>query len=186
MPGPSGCPSGTSTGCCCVGEHYGAPYDLLAARAARGAGPAARDHGAVAPRRVRRHRPARPRAGVVLADPGRDDRHRAGVPGRPGPRWAGWRTCGRSWPPGCGCRPAPAWQHGPGVVAFASGGCAPTSPAAGRREHVADAEIHWPSLDAQPVRRAGVGDRGGADPQARSRGPPGSWPGCCPRCGTRR
>ena len=35
--------------------------------------------------------------------------------------------------------------------------------------HIPDAEVHWPSLDSQPVRRAGVGDRGRADPQAVAR-----------------
>ena len=66
-------------------EHGGAPYDLLAAALARRAGPAARDHRTVAAGRVRRHRAARARPGVVLADPGRDDRRRAGLPGRAAP-----------------------------------------------------------------------------------------------------
>ncbi|MGH3252857.1 MAG: hypothetical protein ACRDOI_42505 [Trebonia sp.] len=35
--------------------------------------------------------------------------------------------------------------------------------------HVADAEVAWPSLDGAPVRRADLGDRGGADPQALAR-----------------
>ena len=32
--------------------------------------------------------------------------------------------------------------------------------------HLPDAEVHWPSLDALPIRRAGVGHRSRADPQA--------------------
>src|SRR6266851_3080049 len=66
-------------------------------RAAGAPGAAARDRGAVAARRVRGHGEAGSGAGLVLADPGRDDRDRAGVPRHPpgagpsGPRPRGAR-----------------------------------------------------------------------------------------------
>ncbi len=98
-------------------EHYGAPYDLLAA--ALGAQPARLrgDHRAVAAGRVRRHRAAGTRPGLVLADPGRDDRRRARLPRHAARRWRGWRTSAPCWPPGCGSRP-PRPGPGPGLVAL--------------------------------------------------------------------
>ena len=146
------------------GEHYGAPVRPARHGAAGPPGPAARDHGAVAPRRVRRHRAARPGAGVVLADPGRDDRDRARVPRHP-PRAGppGARPRGARGPAVAG-RPVPPGSRGsPGGIP--SGGCAPTAPppaARARRRRGDPLAQHR----GQPVRRAGVGGRGGADPQA--------------------
>ena len=158
------------------GEHYGAPYDLLAA-ALR-----------VQPDRLRaitaRWRragyaetgAARPGAGVVLADPGRDDRDRAPVPRRP----AGAGPAG-AHPRGAG-RPAvaasqPRLAAGAGRGGAPSGGSAPP-PAAGAARHVPDAEIHWPSIDGGPY--AGqvwaIEAELTPKPLARTRG---SWPGCC-------
>src|SRR5271163_2745473 len=53
------------------GEHFGVPYDLLAAALG------------VPPGRLRRGRAAGSRAGLVLADQGRDERDGTGVPGWP-------------------------------------------------------------------------------------------------------
>ena len=67
----------------------------------------------------------------------------------PAPRWAAWPTSARSWQQGCGCRPVPRGTTG-SRGGIPSGGCAPTIPPPGRREHVPDAEIHWPSIAASP------------------------------------
>ena len=72
------------------GEHGGAPYDLLAAALGVPRAPA-RDHRPVAAGRVRSHRAARPRPGVVLADRERHGRYRPCLPARaaqPRPRHA--------------------------------------------------------------------------------------------------
>ena len=84
-PARSGCPSATSTGWSCAPSTAARPMTCWPPRSAVEPGPAARHHRPVAAGRVRRHRPARPRPGLVLADPGRHDRHRAGLPGRPAP-----------------------------------------------------------------------------------------------------
>ena len=60
------------TGLVLCAEHYGAPYDLLAAALGRANGPAARHRGPVAARRLRRHRHPGSRPRLVLA-------HRAGM-----------------------------------------------------------------------------------------------------------
>ena len=160
------------------------PAGLARRDAAGERGAAAGDHRPVAPRRVRPDRAAWPGAGVVLADPGRDDRHRAAVPRRPA----------RSRPPrahprGAGGADLDAGQRhlgrGPALVALrtppargpARGG--PGRARGGRGDPLA---VPGPL----PLRRAGVGDRGGADPEGGRRGRRGSWPGCCPRCGTPR
>ena len=99
------------------GEHYGAPVRPARPGAAGAAGAAARDRGAVAPRRVRGYRAAGSGAGVVLADPGRDDRDRPGVPrhppraGPPGPH-----PRGPGGPAVAGGQPG--LEPGPALVAF--------------------------------------------------------------------
>ena len=70
-----------------------------------------------------------------------------------------WLQAGPAWADG------QAWWHSERRLRA-------DQPAAGRRGHVPDAEIHWPALDGQPVRRAGLGDRGRADPQAAGPRPP--------------
>ena len=92
------------TGLLLLAEQYAAPYDLLAA--ALGA-PPARLRAIAARWRAAGYAATGvlgPGPGVVLAHPGRDgrDRPRAGR-ARP-PRWRGWRTSARCWPPGCGSR----------------------------------------------------------------------------------
>ena len=129
-------------------EHYGAPYDLLAA--ALGAQPARLRAitSAVAAGRVRRHRAAGTRPRLVLAHPGRDERGRVRLPGRAavaGPAGAHPRRTRRPalavGLPGLGQgRP---WWHSERRIRAAR----PPGPAAG---HVPDAEIHWPSIDASP------------------------------------
>ena len=129
-------------------EHYGAPYDLLAA--ALGAQPA-RLRGITARWR---------RAGYAATG-------RLG----PGPAWcwltpAGMTAAGLGYP---ATRPAlarlahiravlaarlwlqaaPAWTPGPGVVAFRAALRAARRPGVGAG-HLPDAEIHWPSLPASP------------------------------------
>ena len=130
-------------------EHYAAPYDLLAA--ALGAQPARlrAHHGAVAAGRVRRHRAAGTRPGLVLAHPGRDDRRRVPLPRRRCPSLARlahiravlaarlWLQASPAWAKG---RP---WWHSERRLRAAR----PPGPAAG---HVPDAEIWWPSTDASP------------------------------------
>ena len=88
------------------GEMYGAPYDLLAALPERPAGPAARHRSPVAGRRIRRDRPARTGAGVVLADPPRPGRRGPAVRGRAAvARTAGPPARGPGRPPGAGIQP---------------------------------------------------------------------------------
>ena len=172
MRAQSGCPSGTSTGCCCVGEHWGAPSDLLAA--------ALRVEPDRLPALTARWR----RAGYAATG-------RLG----PGPGWC-WLTRDGMAATGLGfpaTRPAlgrlahlrailaarlwmqanPAWAQGQAWW-HSERRLRAEQPAAGRKGHVPDAEIHWPSHRGQPVRGAGVGDRGRAHPQAPRRGPPGS------------
>ena len=125
---------------------------------------AGKDHGPVAPRRVRRHRAARPGPGLVLADPGRDGRHRARLPRDPpgaGPAGAHPRGAGR--PAVAGRRAGLGGR--PGVVAFRTAAARrpargrPPRARPGRRDPLAQHR-------RQPVRRAGLGHRGRADPQA--------------------
>ena len=98
--------------------------------------------------RLRGHRAARPGPGLVLADPGRDDRHRARLPGHPpgagpaGPHPRGlgrrlWLADGPIW------ADSRAWWHSERRLHAAR-------PAAGRHEHLPDAEIHWPSIEGSP------------------------------------
>ena len=130
------------------GEHYGAPYDLLA-EALR-----------VAPGRVSDMVARWRKAGYVAA-------HRLG----PGPAWCWltrdgmtatglgfpatrpslgrlahlrailaarlWLAAGPAWQQGC------AWWHSERRLRA-------DRPAAGRAEHIPDAEIHWPSVDGSP------------------------------------
>ena len=166
MRGRSGCPSGTSTGSCsaastgaprptCWRPRCGSPPDRLPAITARWrrAGYAA--------------------TGRLGPGPGwcwltRDGMAATGLgypadPARAGPAGAHPRA---SWPPGCGCRPArpggtgQAWWHSERRLRA-------EQPAAGRRRARAGRgdPLARPS-SALPVRRAGVGDRGRADPQA--------------------
>ena len=141
----------------------GRPVRPARRRAAGRGRPAARADGPVAPRRVRGHRATRARPGMVLADPGRDDRDRAGVPGHP-PRAGTARA-----PAGDPGRPAvdaiePGLGPGPGLVAFRA--------AAARRAARGRPEGPHPRCGdplalhrGQPVRGAGVGDRGRAHPE---------------------
>ena len=110
-------------------EHYGAPYDLLAA--ALGAQPARLrgDHRAVAAGRVRRHRAAGTRPGLVLADPGRHGLPPGSAtrPRRPAlARLAHIRAvlAARLWLPG-----RPGLDAGPGRGGIPSGASAPPCPA---------------------------------------------------------
>jgi hypothetical protein len=128
-------------------EHYGAPYDLLAvalsAQPARLRGITARWR-----RRVRCHRAAGTRPGLVLAHPGRDGCRRAGLPGHPSHAGAAGAH------PRCAGSPAvapgrPGLDPGPGLVAVRA--------APARRRpfgvgigHLPDAEIHWPSVPDSP------------------------------------
>ena len=164
MPGRSGCPSATSTGLLLAGEHYGAPADLLAT--------ALRVEEARLPAITARWR----RAGYAATG-------RLG----PGPAWC-WLTRDGMTATGLGfpaLRPAlgrlahiravlaarlwleagPAWADGQAWW-HSERRLRADRPAAGRGGHLPDAEIHWPVDRGQPVRRAGVGGRGGADPQA--------------------
>ena len=129
------------------GEHYGAPYDLLAV--ALGV-PPGRLRAIL--RRWRRAGDARSggwsRAGLVLADPGRDERDGAGVPG-----WQAGAGAAGAYPRGAGGPVVDAGQPGlgggPAVVALRAAAAA-DEPAAGRGGHVADAEIRWPSVAGAP------------------------------------
>ena len=141
----------------------GRPVRPARRRAAAGGRPAARADGAVAPGRVRGHRATRARPGMVLADPGRDDRDRAGVPGHParaGPPRA---------PAGDPGRPAvdaiePGLAAGPGLVAFRA--AAARRAARGRPQRARRRRGDPLAVDrGQPVRGAGVGDRGRAHPE---------------------
>ena len=128
-------------------EHYGAPYDLLAA--ALGAQPA-RLRGIAA--RWRRAgyaatATAGPRPGLVLADPGRHGRRRAGLPARrPAlPRLAQIRAvlAVRLW-----LQASPAWHQG--HAWWHSGRhIRAVRPGASAR-HLPAAEIHWPGIPASP------------------------------------
>ena len=138
-----------------AGEHYGAPYDLLA------------DALRVQPDRLRKITARWRRAGYVATGrlgpgPGwcwlTPDGMAAtglGFPARPPGAGAGWRTSARCSPPGCGWQAGPAWATG-GPGGIPNGGCAPTSPRpaprarARRRDPLAQHR-------RQPVRRAGVG-----------------------------
>ena len=111
------------------GEHYGAPYDLLAAalRVPQGRLPA------IAARWRRAGYaatgPAGPRARVVLADPGRDDRHRARFPrAAPGAGAAGAHPRRAGRPAVAGDRPGLVQRAG--LVAFRT--AAARRPARGR------------------------------------------------------
>ena len=134
-------------------------------RPGHAAGPAARDHRAVAPGRVRRHRAAGTRPGLVLADARRHGCRRAGLsrdpPGAGAPG---------AYPRGAG-RPAlapgrPGLDPGPGLVAFRA--AHPRRAARSRCRHRAPSRRRGPLAQhrRQPVRRAGLGHRGRADPQA--------------------
>ena len=148
MPGASGCPSGTSTGCCSCGEHWGAPTDLLAA--------ALRVEPDRLPALTARWR----RAGYAATG-------RLG----PGPGWC-WLTRDGMTATGLGfpaTRPAlgrlahlrailaarlwmqanPAWQQGQAWW-HSERRLRAEQPAAGRKGHVPDAEIHWPSIEGSP------------------------------------
>ena len=184
MPGASGCPSGTSTGSCCAASTT-APRSTCS------------------PPRCGSSRTGCPRSRRGGAAPGTPPPGGSG----PGPGWC-WLTRDGMTATGLGfpaTRPAlgrlahlrailaarlwmaanPAWAAGPGLVAFRA--AAARRPARGRPAGAHPGRGDPLALHRrQPVRGAGVGDRGRADPQAARRGPPGSWPGCCPRCGTRR
>ena len=131
----------------------------------------------VAADRVRGHRAAGPGPGVVLADPGRDDRHRARVPCRAARAGRGWRTSAPSWPPGCGWQASPGWASGQRLVAFRTAAArrpARGRPAAGTSP---DAEIHWPSIAGSPY----AGQVWAVEVELTPKplpAPPGSWPGC--------
>ena len=162
-------------------EHGGAPYDLLAA--ALGAQPA-RLRGITAPvaaGRVRRHRPARARPGLVLADRGRDDRRRTRLPRRPapaGPPGPHPRACS---PPGYGSPPARPGTPHQGVVAIRT----PHPPQRPGRRHPPARRRDLVALHRrQPLRRAGLGHRDRADRQARRPHRRRSWPSWPPQPGT--
>jgi hypothetical protein len=97
---------------------------------------------------VRRDGTAGSGAGVVLADPGRDGRHRAGLPGDAAAlgRLAHLRAilAARLW-----LQAGPVWQQGRAWW-HSERRLRADRPAAGRRQHMPDAEIHWPSIDASP------------------------------------
>ena len=143
------------------GEHYAAPYDLLAT--------ALRVHPSRFPAIAARWR----RTGYVATG-------RLGQ----GPRWC-WLTRDGMAATGLGfpaARPALArLAHIRAVLAVRIWMQASPAWTDGRAwwhserrlradhslvGHVPDAEIHWPSIDGQPVRGPGMGDRGGTDPQA--------------------
>ena len=96
---------------------------------------------------LRRHRAAVPRPGLVLADPGRHGRRRAGLP-RPPPalaRLAQIRAvlAARLW-----LQASPAWHQG--HAWWHSGRHIRAVRPAARARHLPAAEIHWPSLPASP------------------------------------
>src|ERR1035441_2605095 len=111
------------------GEHYGAPYDLLAT--------ALQFDPARLPAIVARWRRAGYAAtGRLGPGPGWCWLTRAGMTetglGFPAtrPRWGGWRISARCWPPGCGCKPARSGRPGtPGGTP--NDGSAPKSPRPG-------------------------------------------------------
>ena len=132
------------------GEHYGVPYDLLADAV-----------------RVQ----SKKQLEKILARWRRAGYAATGRLG-PGPAWcwltpAGMTATGFGYP---ATRPAlarlahiravlaaPRWLAAglslggrPGVVAFRTPHCVPPSRMAYRREHVPDAEIHWPSIEGSP------------------------------------
>ena len=142
-PGRSGFSQRDIDGLILVGEHYGAPYDLLAA--------ALRVHLDRLPALAARWR----RAGYAATGSGwcwltRDGMTATGL-GFPATRPALGRLAhnARSWPAGSGCRPAPAWHDGQAWW-HSERRLRASHPAAGRRGHVQDAEIHWPSIETSP------------------------------------
>ena len=159
------------------GEMYGAPYDLLAAGLNVQPDRLRWHRSPMAGRRIRRDRPARARAGVVLADPPRPGRPGPAVRGRPPvARTAGAPARGPGRPPGAGVQPRRA--DGPALVALRT-----PYPRRGRRPGRRRPHPRRRSLLGrdpwQPLSGGTVGRRGRANPRAARPAPPPSWPGCC-------
>ena len=173
------------------GDMYGAPYDLLAAfldvQPDRLRGIVARWRAAG----YAADRPARPRAGVVLADPHRPGRHRASGsrPRRPAlGRLAHIRAVlavRLSLEASPAYQAGQAWWRSERRIRAAVGGTS----AGG---HVPDAEVSWPEMPGSRLPGRMLGHRGRADPQAagphrrdhgRAAGPPHRdySPGATPR-----
>src|SRR6185312_14219116 len=129
-----------------VGEHFGAPYDLLA-RALQV------DQDRLPPILARWRRAGYAATGRLGPGPGwcwltRDGMTATGL-GYPATRPALGRLAhlrailaARLW-----LQAAPAWQQGQAWW-HSERRLRADRPAAGRREHIPDAEIHWPSIDA--------------------------------------